>query len=255
MKKALMLLCLSLASFSYVAAQHVAQGKVVDADGNPIPGVKVEIKGSTVSTLTELDGTFELQSETPFKKVRLMYSGMQPKVATVKPNQVIKMSENNWWTSKADKYSWIISPQVVFSERKISHPSFGLMVARVKEFGYYGKVAYSPGEDYVDSGFSSSTWSSNKNKSSYISATAGFVYQIMYPIHVYLGAGYVKYQALFPMQDGSYYKYEGDSYSGVQLDYGLILRLNRFALNGGVLMHCGDSKIYYSVNLGIGYSF
>ena len=43
MKKALMLLCLSLASFSYVAAQHVAQGKVVDADGNPIPGVKVEI--------------------------------------------------------------------------------------------------------------------------------------------------------------------------------------------------------------------
>ena len=37
MKKTLMLLCFLLASFSYVAAQHVAKGKVVDADGNPLP--------------------------------------------------------------------------------------------------------------------------------------------------------------------------------------------------------------------------
>lgn len=255
MKKTLMLLCLLLASFSYVAAQHVAKGKVVDANGNPIPGVKVEIKGSTVSTLTELDGTFELQSETPFKKVRLMYSGMQDKVTSVKPNQVIKMSENSWWTRKPDKYSWIISPQVVFSERKVSHPSFGLMAAWVKDFGYYGKFVYSPGVDYVDSGFSSPTWATNKHKSSYISATAGFIYQIMYPIHLYLGAGYVKHQAYYSLQEGSYYKYEGDCYNGVQLDYGLILRFNRFTFNGGALMHCGDRRIYYSVNFGIGYSF
>ena len=256
MKKALMLLCLSLASFSYVAAQHVAQGTVVDADGNPIPGVKVEIKGSTVSTLTELDGTFELQSETPFKKVRLMYSGMQPKVAKVKPDRVIKLHTTSWWTRKPNKYSWIISPQVVFPESKVSHPSFGLMVARVKEFGFYGKIVYSPSENCIEKGDYRPLWFTGKDKRSYSAVTAGLIYRLKCPIHLYAGGGYVDRQVCGQLLNGTYYRDDYlNSYKGLVFELGLLLRYGSFSLSGGLI----DRPYHFSgrlaANFGIGFSF
>lgn len=253
MKKTLMLLCLLLASFSYVAAQHVAKGKVVDADGNPIPGVKVEIKGSTVSTLTELDGTFELQSETPFKKVRLMYSGMQDKVTSVKPNQVIKLHTTSWWTRKPDKYSWIISPQVVFPEKKISHPSFGLMVACVKEFGLYGKFVYSPSQNYIGGGLDVDEycWLTGKIKRSYTAVTGGLIYRLKCPVHLYAGAGYVDRPFCYQLYNGAYVKELRYSDCGLVLDMGLLLRYGSFSLNGGILRR--RSKM--AANFGVGFSF
>ena len=57
MKKLLFSLALLLSAFQLMA-QNVVKGTVTDKDGNPIPGVKVEIKGGTESTITDLDGTF-----------------------------------------------------------------------------------------------------------------------------------------------------------------------------------------------------
>ena len=226
---------------------------MVDADGNPIPGVKVEIKGSTVSTLTELDGTFELQSETPFKKVRLMYSGMQPKVATVKPDRVIKLHTTSWWNRKPDKYSWIISPQIAFPEKEIINPSFGLMVARVKDFGFYGKINYSPNvncsEDYDYN-------PTNKRKSSYTAVTGGLIYRLKCPIHLYVGAGYVDHQVSVQLTNGAYRCDKSyASYDGLAFEVGLLLRYGRYSLNGGLLHGSSDYLKYIAANFGIGFSF
>ncbi len=60
--KRLMLLCafVAFANFSY--AQRDLTGRVTDSeDGNPIPGVNVAVKGTTMGTITDLDGKFNLQ--------------------------------------------------------------------------------------------------------------------------------------------------------------------------------------------------
>ncbi|TKG95013.1 SusC/RagA family TonB-linked outer membrane protein [Puteibacter caeruleilacunae] len=44
-------------------AQQNIRGKVVDSDGNPIPGVAVVVKGTSDGTVTDLDGNYSLQFE------------------------------------------------------------------------------------------------------------------------------------------------------------------------------------------------
>lgn len=52
---------LLLMSFSQVSAQKMVKGSVTDAaDGSTIPGVNVVVKGTTVGTLTDIDGNFTL---------------------------------------------------------------------------------------------------------------------------------------------------------------------------------------------------
>lgn len=54
MKKLLLLGFFLLLCSLYLSAQNTVSGTVTDKKGNPIPGAKVEIKGGTESTITEL---------------------------------------------------------------------------------------------------------------------------------------------------------------------------------------------------------
>ena len=51
-KRILLLSLFLVATTLALKAQNVVTGTVVDRDGNPIPGAKVEIIGSTESTIT-----------------------------------------------------------------------------------------------------------------------------------------------------------------------------------------------------------
>lgn len=82
---------LLLAGFAGMSAQNVVSGKVIDNEGNAIPGAKIEVVGSTESTITELDGTFRLETQRPAGKVKAFYVGMQTKVQAVKPDMLIKL--------------------------------------------------------------------------------------------------------------------------------------------------------------------
>ena len=82
MKKVVMFICLLMSSLGIIKAQKVINGTVTDNDGNPIPGVRVELVGTDESVITELDGTFSFQTDRNAEKVKVMYSGMQTKVQT-----------------------------------------------------------------------------------------------------------------------------------------------------------------------------
>lgn len=261
MKKLLLSLILLLSACNLLA-QNIVKGTVVDKDGNPIPGVKVEIKDGTESTITELDGTFVLQTANPAKKVTVHYAGMQSKDQKIKPDMVIKMSTSNWWNTKPDEYSWIISVQGAFPEDGVKNPSIGLMVGRVKNFGWYLKGVYSKGEstdcDYVSYPEESdlvSYWTTGKDKRSFYAVTAGILFRLGCPIHVYAGAGYANRQVAWQLADGAYAKQLDYSYDGVVADYGLMLQLGKFSINGGVLMNCTDNGCEFVGNVGIGVCF
>ena len=87
MKKLLLLGFFLLLCSLYLSAQNTVSGTVTDKKGNPIPGAKVEIKGGTESTITELDGTFTLETKIPAQKVKVYYVGMQSKEQKVKPDR------------------------------------------------------------------------------------------------------------------------------------------------------------------------
>lgn len=102
MKKLFLSGILLLAGTMTLSAQNVVNGTVVDKDRNPIPGAKVEIVGSPESTITELDGTFRLETQAPARKVKVRYVGMQSKTQAVEPNMLVTLTSSKiMWNIKA----------------------------------------------------------------------------------------------------------------------------------------------------------
>ena len=61
MPKYLIITIILFMVLSHVKAQLVVQGKVVDAnDGNPLPGVNILVKGTSVGSVTNADGNFSI---------------------------------------------------------------------------------------------------------------------------------------------------------------------------------------------------
>ncbi len=239
MKKLLSIFSLLLAGCTYLNAQNVVNGTVTDKDGNPIPGVKVEVVGSSESVITELDGTFQLVTALPGKKVKVMYVGMQSKQQKITPDMVIKMSDTNWWHSKPEKYQWLVGAQMAIPNDHDFNPSFGLMVGRVKNIGWYVKGVYSKVPDYngsIDEYHYDGRWLTGKSKQSYWNATAGVIYRLWSPIHIYGGVGYAERRVVWEAM-GESPKYAPDCYDGLTAELGLMVRINRFFINGGIMFN------------------
>ncbi|WP_052356155.1 carboxypeptidase-like regulatory domain-containing protein [Bacteroides timonensis] len=254
MKKLLLLgFFLSLGGF-YLSAQNTVSGIVTDKKGNPIPGAKVEIKGGTESTITELDGTFTLETKTPAQKVKVYYVGMQAKEQKVKPDMLIKMSDSSWWREKPDKYRWLVGVQMAVPDDCLElTPSFGLMLGRVKNIGWYVKGVYSKKQSTAGSmGEEDYYWTTGKSKCSYVSATGGVIVRLWSPIYLYAGAGYFDREAAWQLANGDYYKYSPDTYSGVAADFGVMLKIKRFFINAGATYGFPLDGGYDSTKKGVG---
>lgn len=256
MKKLFLLTGLLMASL-IASAQQVVSGTVTDKDGNPIPGAKVEIVGSTESCITELDGTYSIETTDKAKKVKVYYAGMQTEVERIKPDMIVELSTTNWWKAQPDKYRWLVSLQGAFPVEDASDPSFGLMFGRVKNIGWYVKGVYRPTQsteyelNYHDYGYN--RWFTGKDNHSYWAAIGGFIVRLGCPIHLYAGAGYSERVVAWEMADGKYaerHKFGGE----VAIDCGIMMRFGRWAVNGGVLMDTDDMD-YCIGNFGIGYCF
>ena len=260
MKKTIFLVCMLLMSVALLTAQSLVGGMVVDPHGHPLPGVKIEVIGGAESyvILTGPDGRFQTRTIMKVTEVRAVCEGMQTKTQTVSPDMVIRLEKATQWNSKEASSSWIVSFQGVFPELGVSQPAFGLMVAQVKKIGIYAKGVYSPAEttngDYSDLHSGVSPWTTGKDSRGYMAVVAGGLYQVMSPVYVYAGLGYVNRKVAWQLMDGTYRKNTTLSYAGAVLDYGLLIHYKHFALNGGAMM-CVSDGCKFAANLGIGYSF
>lgn len=236
-----------------LSAQNKVSGTVTDKKGNPIPGAKVEIKGGTESTITELDGTFTLDSKIPVRKVKVYYVGMQPKEQKVKPEMLIKMSESSWWREKPDKYRWLVGVQMAVPDNDEFKPAFGLMLGRVKNIGWYVKGVYSKKQSTtISMSMVDSYWTTGESKSSYLSATGGIIARLWSPVHLYAGVGYFDREVAWQLADGNYAKYSPDTYSGVAADLGVMLTVKRFFINAGITWGFPLDGGYDSTQKGVG---
>ena len=73
-KKALFLFCCMFAHAIY--AQNMMKGTVMDANNDPLLGVTIMVKGTTIGTVTDVDGNFSIKGKTGETLV-VSYIGMQ----------------------------------------------------------------------------------------------------------------------------------------------------------------------------------
>lgn len=76
-RMAVMLILSCLMVFTSYAQQKNLSGTVVGEDGSPIPGVTVVVKGTTVGTITDMDGKFSLSVPSDAKILSVSYIGMR----------------------------------------------------------------------------------------------------------------------------------------------------------------------------------
>ena len=83
MKKVILSLLVSMALAFSASAQKTVTGKVTDADGKPVSGVSVTVKGTTVGTSTAADGTYSIVVPANGKVLEFSSVGFEAQTAAI----------------------------------------------------------------------------------------------------------------------------------------------------------------------------
>ncbi len=94
MKKSLTLLALCLFSVFALANKQVS-GVVVDEKGEPVIGASIQVIGTTLGTITDIDGTFELSIPDDAEKIKVTSVGMQEQTLDAKRAMHIVLKEHS----------------------------------------------------------------------------------------------------------------------------------------------------------------
>lgn len=150
----------AMSTVSATANPVKANGRVVDENGEPLPGVSLVIPGTTRGVITDLDGTFSIEVPAG-SKLEVSFIGMETKVITVndsKPMEITLATQANEMEevtvvafAKQKKESVLASVSTVTpSELKV--PSSNLTTALAGRIA--GLISYQrsgePGADNAD---------------------------------------------------------------------------------------------------------
>ena len=86
------LLVMILCTFN-LQAQNLIKGTVVDATGDPLPGVSISVKSQNTGTVTNLDGKYQI-SASPKAVLEFTYIGMATQVIRVDNRSIINITMN-----------------------------------------------------------------------------------------------------------------------------------------------------------------
>ena len=95
MKKLFTLLSLVLVSIGMFAQDIEVSGVVVDEKGEPVIGASIQVTGTTIGTISDYDGQFELSVPASAKTLTVSFIGMQSQTVPVKKNIRVTMRENS----------------------------------------------------------------------------------------------------------------------------------------------------------------
>lgn len=79
MKKSLIALMILLATSDAWAQSRKISGKVLDQSGQPIPGAGVVVKGTSIGTMTDANGVFQIDLPEKSKSLVIQSIGFQPR--------------------------------------------------------------------------------------------------------------------------------------------------------------------------------
>jgi len=91
MKKTLTIF-LWVISLTIFAQTHNVTGKITDSDGDPIPGVNVVVKGTTIGSISDLDGNYTMRDLSSESVLVFTFIGMVPQEIVVGTQSEISVS-------------------------------------------------------------------------------------------------------------------------------------------------------------------
>lgn len=138
--------------------------------------------------------------------------------------------------------------------------SYGLMVGVVKKWGWYLKAKYDFKSQETDlecdaQGMTpdgNALWLTGEGVGTRLAITTGAMYRLARPLYMYLGAGYGYRKLAWETVEGTWAENADDSYSGIEADFGLVLRAKNFAFSAGVQ---SNSFKYFEATVGVGIMF
>jgi TonB-linked SusC/RagA family outer membrane protein len=80
------------ACFTQVIAQRTVSGKVTDKNGQPLPGVAIVVKGTTLGNVTNADGTYSISGIPAGSTLKFSFVGLQPQEVEVGTKSTINVS-------------------------------------------------------------------------------------------------------------------------------------------------------------------
>ena len=92
MKKIFTLLALCLLSLSMVAQKQVS-GLVTDSKNEPVIGASVQVKGTTIGTITDYDGEFLIDVPADATTLIVSFIGMKTQEVAIKDRVIVTLSE------------------------------------------------------------------------------------------------------------------------------------------------------------------
>ena len=113
--KALFLSIFLLFSFFLLQSNSASvqiQGTVVDNDNIPLVGANIQVIETSISTITDIDGTFKIDMPVSKKALFISYSGYQPKEVNVFKSELLIVLEKNQ-----------LLPDVILSDEYNKEPS------------------------------------------------------------------------------------------------------------------------------------
>jgi TonB-linked SusC/RagA family outer membrane protein len=80
------------ACFAQAFAQKTVSGKVTDKNGQPLPGVAVVVKGTTIGNVTNSDGTYTVSGVPAGATLKFTFVGLQPQEVEVGTKSTVNVS-------------------------------------------------------------------------------------------------------------------------------------------------------------------
>src|SRR5690554_5309867 len=90
-KHLLLLLFLAFVSIGTFGQQRAVSGTVTDANGQPLPGVTVVVKGSTTGTVTDNDGAYSMTLPSEAEVLQFSFVGMQTQELNIQGRTIINI--------------------------------------------------------------------------------------------------------------------------------------------------------------------
>ena len=140
-KRLLTTLCGVLSVFAMAFADDVNySGTVVSDEGEPIMGATVTVTGTTVSTITDMDGKFTIVVPDGYSTVTVSYSGMKKQVVSIQREPImLYASAEKAQQAKLAAATKAIKPQRNFKRNAFNLEfSYGQLGGDLKE--YYDKI-------------------------------------------------------------------------------------------------------------------
>jgi hypothetical protein len=139
-----------------------------------------------------------------------------------------------------------------------NHNAYTAMFGTLKKIGVYGKFKTDLNfkEDNQEileeiGSVNKIFWKGNMSKGR-LSGTIGGLLRVNNNIFPYLGLGYGKSWIIWETTGNSNVKIADYSYSGIEYETGIITKINRFMLSGGISL---NSLSHLEINVGVGISF